>query len=90
MSLRAKASFVLALMGLALTYGAAWGQAGIPNGCAVGIPNTLVRILSLGIPNGCGFGIPQSGGGGSAPSGCSGALDLSTGCAQLVAIGVLF
>ncbi len=32
----------------------------------------------------------QSGGAAPPPSGCAGALDLSTGCSQLVAFGGLF
>lgn len=35
---------------------------------------------------------PSAGSGGIAPppSGCTGTIDLSTGCAQLIAFGVLF
>ena len=53
----------------------AWGQAGVPGGLGPGVPQGGLSGASPGPP----------------PASCGvGALDLSTGCAQLVAFGVLF
>ena len=67
------------------------------------LPLTILAVIALaaaawgqvGVPGGFAPGVPQGGLAGSGPSpppaSCGvGALDLSTGCAQLVAVGVLF
>jgi hypothetical protein len=67
------------------------------------LPLMLLTIIALaaaaggqaGVPGGLGPGVPQGGLSGASPgpspASCGvGALDLSTGCAQLVAFGVLF
>jgi hypothetical protein len=84
--------YLLGFLAMLLCGGLAWGQAGVPNGCGPGIPNTLAWVLGQsGIPGGCGPGMAVGSHSVTPPPACGvGALDLSTGCAQLVAFGVLF
>jgi hypothetical protein len=49
----------------------------------------IVVAQAIGGMSGIGGGLGGGGGGGGGST-CTGALDLSTGCAQLMAFGVLF